>query len=469
MGLLHFRACAGFLILVLEVIFNLGGAWGADLADLVTNLPGQPLVNFKQYAGYVTVNESHGRALFYWFVEADQKDPALLPLAFWFTGGPGCSSIGGGFLQEIGPFFTNANGTGLIRNKHTWNKYANIVFVDSPSGTGYSYSNTTSDYSVFTDQLTAEDNLAFTLGWFAKFPEYKKNKFYLTGESFSGHYLPELAEQIVLYNEKPGLDYKINFKGFAVGNALTDGYSDNLGTIEFYYYHSLISDQTYTTLIQNCNFSVDGPVESVPNPTCDNTVDYAYDVELAEINPYNIYGLNCNPPATTNRPAFIKRVNMIRFAGVNPCPPDTVTPYLNLPAVKAALHARQDIEWTFCSNTVYDNYSTSDFTRSILPFYRFLLTKDLRIWVYSGDVDGIVPTTGTRIWLAKLNLPIETAWYPWNHSSQVGGWSQVYTNLTFTTVRDSGHQVPLYQPGRALQLFKYFLKGQSLPGFDYKN
>jgi hypothetical protein len=40
--------------------------------------------------------------------------------------------------------------------------------------------------------------------------------------------------------------------------------------------------------------------------TCDNAVDYVYGVELAEINPYNIYGLNCNPPATTNRPAFIK-------------------------------------------------------------------------------------------------------------------------------------------------------------------
>jgi hypothetical protein len=38
------------------------------------------------------------------------------------SAGPGCSSIGVGFLQEIGPFFTNANGTGLIRNKHTWNK-----------------------------------------------------------------------------------------------------------------------------------------------------------------------------------------------------------------------------------------------------------------------------------------------------------------------------------------------------------
>lgn len=36
--------------------------------------------------------------------------------------------------------------------------------------------------------------------------------------AMAGHYLPELAEQIVLYNEKPGLDYKINFKGFAVHN-----------------------------------------------------------------------------------------------------------------------------------------------------------------------------------------------------------------------------------------------------------
>ncbi len=37
----------------------------------------------------------------------------------------------------------------------------------------------------------------------------------------------------------------------------------------------------------------------------------------------------------------------------------------------------------------------------------------------SGDVDGIVPTTGTRYWLAQLDLPIQTPWYPWNHSSQV--------------------------------------------------
>jgi serine carboxypeptidase-like clade II len=39
-------------------------------ADRVKRLPGQPPVGFAQYAGYVTVNETHGRALFYWFLEA---------------------------------------------------------------------------------------------------------------------------------------------------------------------------------------------------------------------------------------------------------------------------------------------------------------------------------------------------------------------------------------------------------------
>ena len=33
---------------------------------------------------------------------------------------------------------------------------SNIVFVDSPAGVGYSYSNTTSDYDYFDDELTGK-------------------------------------------------------------------------------------------------------------------------------------------------------------------------------------------------------------------------------------------------------------------------------------------------------------------------
>ena len=54
--------------------------------DRVIGLPGQPRVSFKQYAGYITVNETHGRALFYWFFEAAES-PQKKPLLLWLNGG----------------------------------------------------------------------------------------------------------------------------------------------------------------------------------------------------------------------------------------------------------------------------------------------------------------------------------------------------------------------------------------------
>jgi len=54
--------------------------------DLVTHLPGQPVVGFRHYAGYVTVNQQQGRALFYWFFEASSH-PDQKPLVLWLNGG----------------------------------------------------------------------------------------------------------------------------------------------------------------------------------------------------------------------------------------------------------------------------------------------------------------------------------------------------------------------------------------------
>jgi serine carboxypeptidase-like clade 2 len=54
--------------------------------DEIPALPGQPVVGFRQYGGYVTVDEKNGRALFYYFVEA-ASDPAAKPLLLWLNGG----------------------------------------------------------------------------------------------------------------------------------------------------------------------------------------------------------------------------------------------------------------------------------------------------------------------------------------------------------------------------------------------
>jgi serine carboxypeptidase-like clade 2 len=49
-------------------------------------LPGQPKVEFSQYAGYVDIDVKHGKSLFYYFVEADQYHDKK-PLTLWLNGG----------------------------------------------------------------------------------------------------------------------------------------------------------------------------------------------------------------------------------------------------------------------------------------------------------------------------------------------------------------------------------------------
>jgi len=141
--------------------------------------------------------------------------------------------------------------------------------------------------------------------------------------------------------------------------------------------------------------------------------------------------------------------------------------YLNQKNVQTAIHA-QSMTWSDCSNKV--DYSRDDLLTSMIPVYQWLLTNsNIRMMVYSGDVDGIVPVTGTRKWLAYMNMTISENWRPWMDSeSQVGGWLEGYkygsnpNGLLFATVRDAGHMVPWVQPGRSLDLFSRFLFNQPI-------
>lgn len=60
---------------------------GSKEGDKIGKLPGQPPVDFSQYGGYVTVNKVAGRALYYYFAEADNQHKASLPLLLWLNGG----------------------------------------------------------------------------------------------------------------------------------------------------------------------------------------------------------------------------------------------------------------------------------------------------------------------------------------------------------------------------------------------
>ncbi|MCL7045002.1 hypothetical protein MKW94_003055 [Papaver nudicaule] len=215
---------AAWIILQLSVLFCLSScscyieSQQQQESDRVINLlPGQPSsdTNISHFSGYITVNEDHGRALFYWFFEA-QAQPSKKPLLLWLNGGPGCSSVGYGAAIELGPLRVNQNGDGLDFNNFSWNKEANLLFVEFPIGVGFSYTNTSSDVTQLNDEFVAKDAYIFVLNWLKRFPQYKSHDFYISGESYSGHYVPQLAELIYTRNSDPQNYPLVNLKGFIV-------------------------------------------------------------------------------------------------------------------------------------------------------------------------------------------------------------------------------------------------------------
>ena len=88
-----------------------------------------------------------------------------------------------------------------------------MLFLESPAGVGFSYSNTTSDYDKSGDNKTAADAYVFLVNWMERFPEYKGRDFYIAGESYGGHYVPQLAYTILQHNNSI-----INLKGIMVSS-----------------------------------------------------------------------------------------------------------------------------------------------------------------------------------------------------------------------------------------------------------
>jgi carboxypeptidase C (cathepsin A) len=209
--------------------------------DFITSLPGLNFYyssSFAQFSGFLTVDEAHGRNIHYWYVEST-RDPDNDPVILWTNGGPGCSGLLG-FGTEFGPFRFNRDGS-LSLNPFTWNSIANIVYIEQPAGVGFSYSNQPESDYVTGDPQAAVDNFKVIQEFFKRFPQRKNNDFYIASESFGGHYIPQLALEIMDRN----VDGAIRFRGFLVGNPYVDPFSNDVTMMQTYYMHGLFAKPVY--------------------------------------------------------------------------------------------------------------------------------------------------------------------------------------------------------------------------------
>merc|ERR1719498_1618111 len=98
---------------------------------------------------------------------------------------------------------------GQYANENSWNKVANMLYLESPAGSSVSIQGPKIGFSScykggeklktcsWNDTSQAEAYAKTLVAFFEKFPEFKNNDLYLTGESYAGQYLPNIANYIL--------------------------------------------------------------------------------------------------------------------------------------------------------------------------------------------------------------------------------------------------------------------------------
>ncbi|KAJ3676971.1 hypothetical protein LUZ60_002695 [Juncus effusus] len=229
-------------------------------------------------------------------------------------------------MEEIGPFRVNSDQKTLTINKYAWNNVANILFLESPAAVGYSKS----DLGIIDengDKISAKETYIFLLTWLERFPEFKKRDFFIAGESYGGHYIPQLAH-IILSKNKLANKTLINLKGVAIGNPFVDTVENRRSQYEYKWHHAFISDEIYNPIRMYCTFKSDNISDETP--PCANALRQ---VDTANIDPYNVYA----PICLENSDGSARHTDDLE-AGIDQCIDFYVESYLNDEAVKKAFH-----------------------------------------------------------------------------------------------------------------------------------
>lgn len=492
--------------------------------DKVSSLPGwSGDLPSDMYAGYLDI--AGGKHLSYVVAESE-SDPANDPVVFWFNGGPGCSSLGG-FATENGPFFITKDSSGgfsLRQRPERWNKEATTVYMENPAGVGFSYADSSSGY-VHNDTSTAVDNFNALQEFFNKFPEWKSNDLYFTGESYAGIYIPTLAAQVVAHNKAGG---SINLKGIAVGNGCigtevgTCGAGGSKYNFEFLNGQGFLSPPTVKAIEDSCDDWVN------PSLQCQEALAASY-TEQGKFNIYDVYvecgalagdddtgaasqatrgwtvGNNADAPAEVitdfeaflaarfkHRPATELEKKLLGVAWARgmyngkplqavsghgaaalsgtgptdgPCVAgNTYTKYFNDAKVRAALHmqpASKIGEWVDCTSKISYTSTEPNEPRDIYP----TLIENMRVLIYNGAFDDCVPWTDNVEWTYGMGYDTKTAWHPWYVDGTLAGhavyWDQG-KGFGFTTIQAAGHLVPEYQPKFGYAMLQSVLNNQDL-------
>ncbi|KAK8029456.1 hypothetical protein PG993_010747 [Apiospora rasikravindrae] len=468
----------------------------------------------KSYSGYVNIpaSASEGRAYdihtFFWFFES-RKDPANAPLSLWLQGGPGSPTVAAA-VGENGPCRIAPNSRDTVLNPWSWNNEVNMLYIDQPVQTGFSYDklvhgtvnelglpyevtphksmegvevNATNLAGVFPsqDELSTANTTTtaahaawhFMQTWLSEFPHYKpnSNKFSIWSESYGGHYGPTFAGYFDRQNtlvESRNISNAIPLNVETVG--IVNGCLDAEVQIPLFpetaynnpYDMKIINETAYKKALDSW-------------PQCQQLIHRCRAL-AAQIDPQNT-GTNNETNAAcasafgtcfkTMHDPYDQRLHNrfdLTSASISPFPPKYAAGYLNSREVQEALGV--PLNFTGFASAPNDAFiKTGDFMLGHnVADLGHLLDKGVKVAFMYGDRDYQCNWRGGEAIslniTSKYSSDFRKAGYTdlKTNKEEAGGMVRQFANLSFSRVFNAGHEgmyhIPWYQPETAYEIFR---------------
>ncbi|KAJ7285316.1 alpha/beta-hydrolase [Mycena rebaudengoi] len=412
-------------------------------------------------SGYVDIGQN--MSMWFWFF-ASRTSPETAPFTLWINGGPGCASEIGLF-QENGPCTANPDGKTTTLNPYSWNSVSNMIYIDQPIGSGFSYGNATANSTVnAAPQFWKAFQILFESG---EFSQYKSREFIFSSESYGGHYGPAYVTYFDQQNAaiEAGTVYgvPIVISALMINNPWIDPLIQNLAYLTFATNAPGYGQLQNDTVLHAMNESYFGPNgckdqeeacyatgnSSESNEICLNA-DNLCIVELffAAVGDYDPNDLRQQKNSTA---LF---------------PPEYYVDYLAIPEVMTRIGAESSYQR--CADGPFEMFAaTGDDARTWLPELGALANSKLKILIWAGDTDincnwlGVHASVSAMDWYGKERLAATPFTEMIIDGTPVAAFQNV-DNFSFARVYEAGHQVPAFQPAVSLEIFKQVIQMQPL-------
>lgn len=408
-----------------------------------------------------------------------------------------------GLFYEMGPLEITPQ-LKLKQNWHTWNKFANMLFVDSPVGTGFSYVNTTTsptfsernpnDYKAlkslfesnrrtnrynctFPDPTkekpkwqegfpknqpaVSHDLITFLDRFYRIFPELLKTRLYITGESYAGKYVPALAWRIDVVNQKRQ-ENKIPLAGIAIGNGLTDPISQVKVYLKNLIYKAhgplalslgLVSEKDAELMNIFAKLAIDF--------ICNNG-DYINALDARML----IFGLFKNSTGGINW--FVFALIICRYdvrRSDKEYERHEMYMLLRDPNIQKMLNIQNYN--SFEKDARVEQYLAEDIMKSSAGYFPRILKKGYKVLLYQGQFDFRDGVLSQNDWVKSINWPYKSQFNNaprkiWKtaqdlNDERVAGFVTAFQNLVRVELLNAGHLAPGDQGFNSAEMIKLFL------------